>query len=193
MFPFIWALARRVTYLSAHPRFLVVLTPVLVLLVAQVATRFWRGSALLALAVVVTMVTLQRMDADVRAVHPRGLPVAPRDFGGLVSTLDGLGLDRVYADYWIAYRLAFDTRERIIASQIEFEPTPAKLTLRDGQAVPPPGSYVRYPPYAREVAASRHGFVFFRQTIARNPLAPELEQLGYRRVLSGPFVVYIPT
>ena len=121
---------------------------------------------------------MQRMDADVRAIHPRGLPVAPRDFGGLVSTLDGLGLDHVYADYWIAYRLAFDTRERIIASQIEIEPEPAKLTLRDGQAVPPPGSYVRYPPYAREVEAARHGFVVLPADDRQEPARAAAREAG---------------
>lgn len=191
LFPFVWALARRVTYLSAHPRFIVVLSPLLVLLVAQVASRYWRAAALLSLAVVVSMVTLQRMEADYRAVHPRGLPVAPRDFGSLVSTLDGLGIDHVYADYWIAYRLAFDTRERIIGSMIEFEPNPVKLTLRGGQAVPPAGSYTRYPPYAREVQAAPHAFVFFRQTLGRNAVASQLVRLRYRRLDTGPFVVYV--
>jgi len=191
VFPFVWAIARRVSFLTATPRFLVALTPVLVLLLAQVGTRYWRAVAALSVAVLVTAVTVQRMDADVRAVHPRGVPLPPRDLGSLVSTLDGLHLGHLYADYWIAYRLDFDTRERIVATPIELVNHPAKLTIRDGQAVPLPGGPpVRYPPYATEVERAPHGFVFFRQGIGSNPVAPQLDKLGYRRLVTGPFVVY---
>ena len=37
----------------------------------------------------------------------------PRDFGPLIRTLDRLGIKRVYASYWIAYRIDYETGERI--------------------------------------------------------------------------------
>src|SRR4029078_6269920 len=101
--------------------------------------------------------------------------------------------------------LDFDTRERIVATPIELVNHPAKLTMRDGPAVPLPGGPpVRYTPYARqaprrvrpspcatEAERAPHGFVFFRQGIGSNPVAPQLDKLGYRRLVTGPFLVYL--
>ena len=98
--------------------------------------------------------------------------MAPRDLGPLISTLDRLGLDRVYADFWLAYSLTFDARERIIASQNKF----TKLTFAGGQAVASRHPFIRYPPYERKVEAARHGFVLFRESIAHGadrPPGPE--------------------
>jgi hypothetical protein len=102
--------------------------------------------------------------------------------------LDALGLDHVYADYWLAYRLDFDTRERIIAVENRF----TQLTFDGGQAVPSPQPDVRYPPYDREVRRARHGFIFYRQTIRSVPIVKRLEQSAYRRYLVGSYVVYAP-
>lgn len=73
--------------------------------------------------------TLHKMDTYFRTV-PVQPPVAPRDLGPLISTLDDLGVDRVYADFWLAYRLTFDTDERIIAAQNKF----TELRFEGGQA-----------------------------------------------------------
>ena len=51
---------------------------------------------------------------------PQPVPYAPRSFAPLIATLDRLGIDHVYADYWIAYRLDFATQERIIAAENTF-------------------------------------------------------------------------
>jgi hypothetical protein len=144
-------------------------------------------------------VTLHRMDAWFRAVpgrttHAGGLGPrhitqwVPRDLSGLISTLDTLGLDHVYADYWLAYRLDFDTRERIVAVESRF----TGLRLDRGQAVPSSNVEVRYPPYAREVLRARHGFVFYRQIVGSVPVVARLERLGYRRHLVDSYVVYAP-
>lgn len=202
-FPFVYTLAPA-TFFSLEPKYLVVLSPVLVLLVAQLATTYWRATAVLALALVVSIATLDRMETYFRTV-PAQPPAAPRDLGPLVSTLDRLGLDRVYADFWLAYALTFDTRERIIASQNKF----TKLSFVGGQAVASRHPFIRYPPYERKVEAARHGFVLFRESIAHGadrPPGPEakaraeqlqrlvaqLSSYGYRRYLVGPFVVYAP-
>jgi len=170
-FPFVWAISRRVSSLSATPRFLIVLTPVLALLVAQAATKYPRAAVLLTLACVVSAVSLHRIDIDVSAVHPRGVPVAPRDLSPLISALDRLHLTRVEGDYWIAYRLDFDTRERIVAA-----------------------NPMRYPPYERLFrAAPRHGYVFFRQNTGSSTFATQLEARGYHRHFVGPFVIYAPS
>jgi hypothetical protein len=136
----------------------------------------------------VSVVTLHRMDVWLRNPAPRWPPAVPRDFTPLISTLDGLRLDHVYADYWIAYRLAFDTRERVIGAQSTF----AHATFRSGQVTPLPSPLVRYLPYQREVQAARHGFVFFRAEARSTPIVRQLERHAYRRYPIGPFVVYAP-
>jgi Dolichyl-phosphate-mannose-protein mannosyltransferase len=202
-FPFVYALAPA-TFFSQEPKYLVVLSPILVLLFAQLATTYWRAAAVIAVALVVSIATLDRMETYFRTV-PSQPPVAPRDLAPLISTLDDLGLDRVYADFWLAYRLTFETDERIIASQNKF----TQLSFANGQAIASRHPFIRYPPYERKVEAARHGFVLFRESIAhgadRQPgpeAAARVEQLarfvsqlsahGYSRHVVGPFVVYAP-
>ena len=202
-FPIVYTLAPA-TFFSQEPKYLVVLSPVLVLLVAQLASSYWRAVAVVMVGLALSVATLDRMQTYFETV-PAQPPVAPRDLGPLVSTLDGLGLDRVYADFWLAYRLTFETDERIVAAQNKF----TNVTLRGGRAVASRHPFIRHPEYEREVEAARHGFVLFRESIVhgadRQP-GPEAEarvkelarfvgrlrEFGYRRVAVGPFVVYAP-
>ena len=202
-FPLLYALAPA-TLFSQEPKYLVVLSPVLVLLVAQLASTYWRAVALVGVALVLSVATLHRMDTYFRTVPVRP-PVAPRDLGPLISTLDDLGVDRVYADFWLAYRLTFDTDERIIAAQNKF----TELRFEGGQAVASRHPFIRYPHYETEVEDARHGFVFFREAIARGAdrrpgkpareraeqmqgLVTELREHGYREATVGAFVVFAP-
>jgi hypothetical protein len=203
VFPFVYALAPQ-TLFSQEPRYLLVLSPVVVLLVAQVATSPWRGVVVLVGALAISIVTLQRMDDYVRAV-PSQPPKAPRDIGPLVRALDGLGLDRVYADFWLAYRLTFETDERIIAAQSKLD----RVGVVDGRVLAARHPFIRHREYERLVERARPGFVLFRSSLEsgadRSPGAPadaRVEQLarltgvltrsGFRRVDVGPFVVYAP-
>ena len=94
---------------------------------------------------------------------PAQPPAAPRDLGPLISTLDSLGLDRVYADFWLAYRLTFDTDERIIAAQNKF----TGLPFEGGQAFAARHPFIRHRAYERDVEQARHGFVLFRASITQ--------------------------
>jgi hypothetical protein len=201
VFPFVYALAPQ-TLFSQEPRYLLVLSPVVVLLIAQLATTYWRGVAVLAVALAVSTATLGRMETYLDAV-PAQPPKAPRDLAPLVETLDRLGVDRVYADFWLAYRLTFDTDERIIAAQNKLE----RVGLVDGDLLASRHPFIRRRAYEREVERSPHGFVFFdaslRDGADRTPgaaaerrveqlarVTDALEAEGYRRVAVGPFVVY---
>jgi 4-amino-4-deoxy-L-arabinose transferase-like glycosyltransferase len=187
VFPFVYAIGRRTAGLSGWPQYTVIVTPVIALLLAQVATRWWRAAILVALAGTVTAVSVPRMESWFR--EPQPVPRAPRSMQPLIAALDRLHLDRVYADYWIAYRLDFATQERILAVENEF----TRATYRNGEATPPPDPTVRYRPYEREVAAAPvHGFVFFKRTYRTLPIVPGLERHGYRKVPVGPFVVFAP-
>jgi hypothetical protein len=198
-FPIVYALSPKTSLALGTPRFVVVLTPILALLFAQFATTYRRAVAVLLVAGVISVVTLQRMEDWFRGTprqtnHAQGLGPrhtvqwVPRDLGSLVAKLDELGLDHVYAEYWLAYRLAFDTHERIVAVENGFD----RVTFEGGQADPPPGEHVRYPPYDRKVRRARHAFVFYRQILDSIPIVPQLERSGYRRHDVGSFVVYAP-
>jgi hypothetical protein len=199
VFPFVYALSTSTAAELGTPRFAVVLTPVLVLLVAQLASDWRRGAAILALACVVSVVTLQRTDAWFRdtprpITHADGLGPrhiaqwVPRDLGPLVRRLDQLGLSYVYAEFWLAYRLNFDTKERILAAGNGFR----GVIVENGQAVPTTPEPDRYPPYTERVRERRHGFVFYSRYLETIPIVPDLERLGYRRSDVASFVVYAP-
>ena len=186
-FPFLYAIDRRTSFIEGWPQYTVVVTPVIALLLAQLASRRGRAVALLALAAAVSIVSVPRMEGWFH--KPQPVPYAPRNFSPLIATLDSLDLDRVYADYWIAYRLTFATKERIVAVENQFD----AVSFRHGHAVLPSDPNVRYRPYEREVAAAAgHGFVFFRRTVGSVPIVAQLVRHGYVRHPVGPFVVYAP-
>ena len=189
-FPFVWAISRRVSSQTSDPMYLIVVTPLLALLLAQVATRYSRAATLLALACVVSIVTLQRMETWLAADRPHWPPSVPRNLGPLISTLQRLGVDRVYSDYWVAYRLDFDSGERIVAAQL---PSQIDGVVFDhGRAIPSPEAPGRYPPYQRVVRDAAHGFVFYRATASTGTAPRQLASHGYRRHVVGPFVIYAP-
>ncbi len=182
IFPFIYALSSQTDH-DADPRYAIVLSPVLALLIAQLLGK-WSWAALgLALAVTVSFVNLHEMEG----VSQQGA-VAPRNLTPLISKLDSLGLDHVYADYYAAYVLDFDTHERITAVESKFQ----SVAFVDGQAVIPDDPTVKWAPYQREVKASRHGFVLFRGGIGAARIAAQLEQHGFRRYAVGRFLIYVP-
>jgi hypothetical protein len=189
IYPFVYGLAAQ-TFDSSDPRYLVVLSPVLVLLVAQVLRTWVVGVAVVAAACAVSVLTIHRMEPlPTKALASGSLPTAPRDVTPLVSTLDRLGVDHVYAPYLLAYVLAFDTRERIVAVEAKFD----AVRFEGDRAVLPNHPSTRHPSWLREVAASpRHGIVLFGVDESSTPIVPVLLRHGYRRVVVGPFVVFAP-
>ena len=185
VFPFIYAIAPQ-TRNTVEPRYIVMATPILTLLLAQLATTYPRAISGLLIACVVSTVTLHRMDEAVS--RPNQLDAVPRDLSPLVSTLDRLGLDRVYAAYALAYRLDFDTNERILAVHNGLD----TATFSHGQVTPPPDPFPRRADWEGEIASARHGFVLFRQDVPRVLIVPQLERRGYRRYRVQNFVVFAP-
>jgi uncharacterized membrane protein YciS (DUF1049 family) len=164
-------------------------TPILTLLLVQLVTTFRRAVAAVLIACVLSAVTLHRMEESVITQNRIvATDSAPRDVSPLVSTLDRLGLDRVYANYWIAYRLDFDTNERILAVHNKLN----TATFSHGQVTPPPDPFPRRPDWEREIASARHGFVLFRQDVPQVPIVSQLERHGYRRYMIQNFVVFAP-
>jgi 4-amino-4-deoxy-L-arabinose transferase-like glycosyltransferase len=182
-FVLLWPVSHRVTLLTSHPVYLVVVSPVLALLVAQIGTTWVRAAAVVALVGVVSVVTLHRMNVWFRTDPDHWPPNVPRSFAPLTAALERLGVRHVYANYWIAYKLAFDSREKIIATQYPY----LSLVVRDGQLVPSEELSPRYPKWYDEVTREPHAFVVFRHDpMPRRVLAAH----GYRRTIVGPFAVY---
>jgi 4-amino-4-deoxy-L-arabinose transferase-like glycosyltransferase len=182
-FPFLYAISEW-TIEAADPRYLVILTPVLALLAAQLATRYWRGAVVIALAAALSIVVVHRKEQAERAAPQTG---PPRDFRPLIAELDRLGVTRVYSSYWVAYRLAFESNERIIAVKNDF----TDVGWDGTQAQPALGAYIRYPPYERAVRAGRHAFVLYRVDVPSSAVAPKLVRYGYRRHDVGSLAVYV--
>ena len=181
VFPFLYAISAW-TVESSDPRYLVVLTPVLPLLLAQLTSRAWITIPLLLALAALSANIVHMMNAE-QAVPGTG---PPRDFKPLIHTLDGLGVRYVYSTHWIAYRLAFETNERIIAVKSNFN----GISFAHGQAQPTPESWVRYPPYERKVRAGRHAFVFYSADVRGNPIVAKLRGYGYRAHPVDGVVVY---
>jgi hypothetical protein len=183
VFPFLYAIDRRTSFLEGWPQYTVVATPVIALLVAQLARNDLSAVAVLVAAAAVSIVSVPRMEEWFH--RPQPVPYAPRDFSPLIRALDSRHIRRVYADYWIAYRLTFATKERIVAVENSFD----TVTFQAGRAVLPHDPNVRYRPYENEVAASPQGFVFFRRTLRSVPIVRRLLDHGYVEDQVGPFAL----
>jgi hypothetical protein len=98
----------------------------------------------------------------------------PVRMGGLVEALEQERIDAVFSDYWIAYRLAFESRERVIATGVPTE---------------------RYEPYDVFVRHSpRPAWVYIEGSAAEAHFTEALARMGvpYRTLRPGRFSVYIP-
>jgi hypothetical protein len=162
-------LASSFAYYAAAPKYLVILSPVLALVLGRLVRRV-PGLALVA-AVVLSFV-------GVRAIEDTGMYAArvpnvlvPKDISPLIETLERERAERVFADYWLAYRITFESDERIIATSTEF---------------------VRYAPHDRLVRGSPDpAYAFVRGSTDELEERRRLERLGYHRVVTGRFVVYV--
>ena len=118
-YPLIFALLPT-TYYYGEPRYLDFLWPLLALLAGAALVRLPVSARAAALAVVVA-VTANGVAGMVQLEGPPGEPfedVSPEPVAELVVALDDLGADRVLADYWVAYRLTWETDGRIVASPL---------------------------------------------------------------------------
>ena len=188
-FPFISSLSS-FTWLVDEPRYVYILSPVLALLVGSLLTTTRRALAGVAAAAVLSVAGLLVIaDSTEYRVRADGLAV-PADFAPLVAALDRLRLDRVYADYWIGYRLTFETDERIVAAQ-----SPQELYRRrgEGRVIVLPQE-MRRPAYDVLVRRSpRPGHVVLRGSEDEaNVDTSVLREAGYRRVVAGDFVIWAP-
>jgi len=141
VFPFVYAVSPLTTF-TYHAGYVVVLMPVLsLLLVAWVRTE---EQAMLTSAIAVVLTVTSTFGLGLAYEQSRTkydfsrfgdhAPL-PRDFSPVIARLDELGIRRVYASYWIAYRLTYESGGRIVAAQMR--PEALRITP-DGVVVPKP-------------------------------------------------------
>jgi 4-amino-4-deoxy-L-arabinose transferase-like glycosyltransferase len=175
VYPFLFALPRSSWYFG-EPRYGLFLAPVLALLVALGVTRALPHAGLqLAFFALVALTSVASIHGLIAYGdrHPGHHDLTPDRLGALADTLRREGVRTVVADYWIAYALSFEARERIIAT---------------------PTGKVRYRPYQERVAAAgARTYVFFQG----QPDGPKLVAaaraagIGYRTQVVGSFDVFL--
>jgi hypothetical protein len=192
VFPLVAALSA-LTTVEDEPRYVFVLAPALVLLAATAASRLPRSVLLLAVAAVLSSVALAKW-IDWRDDR---LPIDRYNTGEVdvrpaITTLERAGIDRAFAHYSIAYRMTFDTRERVIVSEADL----SRLTVvAPGRVLPPaPTGYTthRHPAYDRAVrTAARFAYVFVQRQPGLAVDARLLHREGFTERRAGTLVVFV--
>jgi hypothetical protein len=114
VFPLLAALSPSGSYIG-EGRYMIFVWPLLALLLtgllASWSRRALSAAALLVLAGVLCVVGLRRLPATVSPYAPD--VQVPAHMGPLVDGLEHLGVRHAFANYWIAYRLTYETGERV--------------------------------------------------------------------------------
>jgi 4-amino-4-deoxy-L-arabinose transferase-like glycosyltransferase len=167
-YPFVQALSPFAS-LNVEPRYLVLLSPVIALALADLVGRTLTGAALATVVLFgLSVVGIHQLNEQKPAVPPVGEVRVPADLGPVLRTLERHGIDRVRAHYAIAYRITFESDERIIAA---------------------PRHRGRRPEYEELVAREpRPGYVAVRGS----PADRLFTRPGYRRIVAGDWAVYVP-
>jgi hypothetical protein len=174
IYPFLYAMFPTLPRIG-EGRYLLFLAPFVWLVFAYVAPRRrWVMPAALVPMLALTVVSLGII-RDFNSPHAPDVPM-PTDTAGLTAFLEEHRVEKLVANYWIAYKVAFESRERIIATPVN----PDVVRYRpfdDAVRLGPPT------PYAF-VQHSRDDRTFLEKTKG----SPEC----YARHLAGAFVVYLP-
>jgi hypothetical protein len=98
----------------AEGRYTLFLLPWLVLALARACQRPWAMTALFAVILSLSWVGLRDLRGQTSPYAPDHR--VPTSMAPLEHDLESNGITRVWANYWIAYRLTFETREHVIAA-----------------------------------------------------------------------------
>jgi hypothetical protein len=173
-YPFLMAIPPTSFYVI-EPRYLLYLSPVVALLLARVISVDNMTRQVGALVVVVAMsvgglVSLEHWSRT----HRGHYDLAAGDLGPLLGVLRREAVHTTFADYWVSYRIDFETRESVTAASL---------------------GAVRYLPYQERVRASeRPAYVVSRGSSPDLRLGAALDRAGARsrRVEAGEYAVYLP-
>ena len=87
------------------------------LLVAQALTTVWRAAAAITAAAALSLLVLWHLTSSPAFLERADGLFVPTDFDPVIAELDRRGLEHVFASYWPAYRILFETDERIVAAE----------------------------------------------------------------------------
>ena len=173
IFPFVMATIPFVES-QGNLRYLFFVAPFLCLLLARLVGSRGVAIAALAAAVVVSGLGLARVQSVSEAQGAPHLVGVVDSLDQVIRVLDHEGIDAVHADYWIAYRLSFESDERIIAS--------------------PSAGALRYQPYEDRVrGADRAAWIVASGSGQEQAMRQRLDELGvgYRVIPAGDLSVVI--
>ncbi|MBI4948739.1 MAG: hypothetical protein HY955_01175 [Deltaproteobacteria bacterium] len=117
--PVLFALSVKAGGFAIEPRYLLPMYSVLTFIVAWPIVKIFdysrlAGAAAAALLVAVNLYGTFNLKPELQLPFSNGLRVE-RESGGLIELLKKEGIDAAYADYWVAYRLTFETGEDVLA------------------------------------------------------------------------------
>jgi hypothetical protein len=179
------------TWLQTEPRYLTLVMPVFALLIASAMTTAWRTAAILTVVVAISIGGMIELDRHhVVAFSTEGTAV-PASITPVLDTLRAHHLSYAFASYWIAWRIAFESDEKIIGAKASW----AHPYIRNGRVQPGDpandrGFDSRY--YSRADRQRQVGHVFVLGGNAEPRVRPLLRRAGYRRIVTGGFSVWIP-
>jgi hypothetical protein len=180
LFPLFYA-ASSYAGMIAEPRYLVLLGPVLALVLVTAGGTPRRSGAIACGLAALTAVGIGVLDRDQAAVVEVEGVAMPSDMTQLLRELQRHRVRHAYADYWVSWRIVFETDERTIAVP--------RGPARRGS----PPEEGRYPPFYRRVAASADvAYVFLRDGDRRLVEEPRLLASGYLLVEAAEFAVLLP-
>jgi len=185
-YPFVYALSRS-TWLTDEPRYLVLLSPVVCLLLAHPLRSALRAVLAGIAAVGLSAVVLVLMAGNGYRNRADGAFV-PTSFAPLIAELDCRHIRRMMADYWVAYTVAFLTNERVIAAEGQLD----RLSVRGGAVVPRTPTTPRRRSYSELVARDpRRAVVYVPGDPLTGAAASLFARNGYHRVQAGRFTVFV--
>lgn len=157
VFPVAYAVSPFTAYVR-EPRYLVPIAPALALLMGWALTRNESLLGVLAPLALLSLVGVHAMERDEFGA------ARPADIGPALRALDRAGQTRVLADYWLAYRISFESGERIVATSTTFvryvphdelvrrTPTPARVYVAGSSGERSARSFLLRAGFRRELA-----------------------------------------
>jgi hypothetical protein len=192
-YPFLYAWSGFTSNLG-EPRYVMMLVPALVVVISSLATTLGRAILVLGLAAALSTATLVRwIDYHDSLAPTVGSNAGEVDVRPAIALLEKAGIARAYADYFVATRMTFDTREQTIVSEADLG---SLRVERPGRVLPPkPLNFTEahHPAYDAVVrAAPRSAYVFVPNEPSQARDVALLVRQGYERRKAGSLIVMLP-
>ncbi|MEI8105369.1 MAG: glycosyltransferase family 39 protein [Actinomycetes bacterium] len=191
-YPFLYATSG-LSGLTTEPRYVVLALPAAALLLASLATTVARAATVVALAAALSVigvtqwVSWSHAAAAARASVGETVPLGPA-----LAALEAHGIDRVFANYWIANRITFMTQERVIASEGDMNALAVAGPRRVLPPVPTDYRSHHHPAYDAAVrAAPIHAYLLMSGALGTARDERLLRSHGYSEERIGALLLFV--